>query len=207
MFKTNVQDLTGGLAKIMALAPKTYHFDVEGYPSMVFPAEIQNGLLAQEAMQVVPELVRDVDSPTPRDEEGAMWLRSPCSSRPSIQGLISYPGLCGPRANAAISVLQEQLTVLQAEVTGYLHPRGLHPKAKAVLRDTYAPVLWWKHSAACPQASYQQSLQRGHHSTTPWSVQGGMQLMASSADGKQLRTARSEHGGGAMPIRWSTTDP
>jgi hypothetical protein len=68
--KKNVQPLSGGLEKIMALKPKTYEMKTEEYKGkLALPAGKQFGLIAQEVEQVFPEIVKPVNAPAPLTEE------------------------------------------------------------------------------------------------------------------------------------------
>jgi len=70
MFKTNVEELSGGLDIINQLSPKTYNFIEDQVPGMNLPAEMQYGLIAQEIAEVVPDLVGFAASPTIIDSLG-----------------------------------------------------------------------------------------------------------------------------------------
>lgn len=55
--KTNVSDLSGALAGVMALHSVRYDWNIRDFPQMSFDGHPQIGLLAQEVEQVYPELV------------------------------------------------------------------------------------------------------------------------------------------------------
>jgi hypothetical protein len=63
-FKKNVSPMTGGLAKVMALKPKTYDMKTEEFKDkIVLPKGKQYGLIAQELETVFPELVNKTVAP------------------------------------------------------------------------------------------------------------------------------------------------
>ena len=68
--KTNINDFTGALSIITQLKPKTYNYKVDA--DLALPTEKQYGFLAQELEQVLPELVKDVETlgQTAPDKEG-----------------------------------------------------------------------------------------------------------------------------------------
>lgn len=69
-FKQNIQDVTGGLDKIMALKPRTYTFKTEEFKGkMNFDERSHIGFIAQEIEQVLPELVLDGVNAAPQTEE------------------------------------------------------------------------------------------------------------------------------------------
>jgi hypothetical protein len=64
MFKKNVRPLQGGLAKIMALKPKSYDMKVDEFKGRVrLPEGNQYGLIAQELEAILPDLVHPVTAP------------------------------------------------------------------------------------------------------------------------------------------------
>jgi hypothetical protein len=67
-FKRDIATLDGGeaLAKVMALAPRSYKYDVQRYPGMGFhPDRLSYGFIAQELKEVVPDLVMTKAIPDP----------------------------------------------------------------------------------------------------------------------------------------------
>jgi len=58
--KTNIQELSGAMGIINQLKPKTYDYKVD--TDIALPSEKQYGFLAQDIEQVLPELVKDVET-------------------------------------------------------------------------------------------------------------------------------------------------
>lgn len=58
--KTNINDFTGALSIITQLKPKTYNYKVDA--DLALPTEKQYGFLAQELEQVLPELVKEIET-------------------------------------------------------------------------------------------------------------------------------------------------
>lgn len=70
MFKKNVRPLEDGIAKIMALQPKTYEMTVGKFDNINFDEGIKYGLIAQEVEQVLPDLVSSHIAPALPQEPG-----------------------------------------------------------------------------------------------------------------------------------------
>jgi hypothetical protein len=113
MFKKNVVDYSGGLDKVLALRPKSYDTRVEEFKNEIdLPRGRQVGLIAQDLMDVMPELVTDVRSPPQlTKEEMAAGVEK--------EGLkfkaVNYTGLI-PVLIAAVQEQHALIEALQAEV-------------------------------------------------------------------------------------------
>ena len=68
--KQDIKPLTGSLASLLQLAPKTYRYDVGLHPGFNLPAGTQMGLIAQEVEKVFPTLVMDTHNPAQQDAAG-----------------------------------------------------------------------------------------------------------------------------------------
>jgi hypothetical protein len=66
--KTNIQELTDGMALLDALNPKSYEFD-QNFEGLVLPEGLQYGVMAQELATAMPNAVMDVVESN-LDEEG-----------------------------------------------------------------------------------------------------------------------------------------
>lgn len=62
-FKTNIQDMSSTLAKLMMVQPKTYEMRVNEYPALNFATGTQLGFVAQELETIFPELVENGAAP------------------------------------------------------------------------------------------------------------------------------------------------
>ena len=61
--KSNIQDYSGALNKVLQLSPKTYSFKTQDYPYMNLPEGEQIGLIAQDVQRVFPQLVQNNNHP------------------------------------------------------------------------------------------------------------------------------------------------
>jgi hypothetical protein len=115
--KENVQPLTGALAKIMQLQPKTYTFTKRPeYAHMNLPAGMQSGLVAQELEQVFPEMVVDAIHPsaeTSRGEKSGEPIRYK-----AVDQMAMIPILVQAikEQQMLIESLQKELAALKAQV-------------------------------------------------------------------------------------------
>lgn len=108
MFKTNVQDIADGLTRILQLRPKTYLMDTANYGFMGLATGVQNGLVADSAEAVIPELVREVTRPADYDSLGNMVNAAMTFKALNYNGLI-------PITIAAIKDQQGLITQLQSD--------------------------------------------------------------------------------------------
>jgi hypothetical protein len=68
--KTNINNYTGALSKVLQLIPKTYSFKTREYDFMNLPAGEQIGLIAQDVEKVFPGLVENGFHPGKSDAKG-----------------------------------------------------------------------------------------------------------------------------------------
>jgi len=71
-FKKNVRSMEGILDKIMMLQPKTFEMRTDEFPYMNLNEGTQYGLIAQELIEVFPELVSQGHHPGNENHEGAV---------------------------------------------------------------------------------------------------------------------------------------
>jgi hypothetical protein len=65
MFKTNIETLSGGLSKVMALRPKAYDMKANEFKDRIkLPSKRQFGFVAQDVAKVLPDLVNEVSVPS-----------------------------------------------------------------------------------------------------------------------------------------------
>jgi hypothetical protein len=69
-FKKNVQPLSGGLKKVMALKPKTYEMKTEEFKGVNFSKGTKYGLMAEDLAVVMPEIVHNLRGPGKKDDKG-----------------------------------------------------------------------------------------------------------------------------------------
>ncbi len=111
--KTDVQDLTGSLEKVLQLAPKTYVFDPGVHPELQLPTAPQIGMIAQELEEVIPQAVGTTTYPAQFDTLGNMI--SDGFSIKGIDYLKLVPVLVGAikEQQARIAVQDERLAQLE----------------------------------------------------------------------------------------------
>jgi hypothetical protein len=111
MLKKNIKDYSGGLAKVMALKPKSYDMKFEEFKNeMQLPKGRQIGLIAQDLQEVLPELVKDVqDPPRLTEEERKAGVKKDGQKFKAV----NYTGLI-PVLIAAIQEQQARIEALEA---------------------------------------------------------------------------------------------
>ncbi|MGB3947467.1 MAG: tail fiber domain-containing protein [Bacteroidia bacterium] len=106
-FKTNIANISDAMAIINQLQPRTFNFDVANDYGLNFPPEKQYGLVAQEVLPILPELVGTTTKGAVYDTAGVM-----------ITPAVTYKTL---NYNAFIAILmegiQEQQQRLDAQTT------------------------------------------------------------------------------------------
>lgn len=105
-FKSNIETIEG-LEVIGNLAPKSYTFDQEKYPSIRLSEGKNYGLIAQEVEKVLPELVRDIMHPAKLDKEGNVEYEAFQYKGVNYIGLIPF----------TIAAIQEQQHIIEEKET------------------------------------------------------------------------------------------
>ncbi len=135
--KDNIQELTGALAMITKLAPKTYNFKEEY--ALNLPSGKQYGLIAQDLEKVLPTLVRDVEHPgKPIVQVKKTILEQPTSSAsPKLQKRTD------DLTDASLLLLEEStepgsiIEIEEKEIVGYEEDQTL----KSVNYKALIPIL------------------------------------------------------------------
>lgn len=114
--KTNVEEVTGALERILQLAPKRYVYDRSVQPQISLPSSPQIGFIAQELQTVVPEAVGNMVFPAQYDSAGVR-----VSDEIPLLGVDHsklVPLLVGAiqEQHAANEVLRERLELQQARL-------------------------------------------------------------------------------------------
>jgi len=108
--KTDVNSISGALDGILQLAPKSYYLSNELLPGAAFDNDLAFGLIAQEAQQVFPNIVKEVAKPLIRDDEGNL-----ASQEGELLG-VAYEQLI-PILISAMQEQQAQIEALSAQVS------------------------------------------------------------------------------------------
>ncbi len=109
--KTNIQELNGALGIVSQLKPKTYDYKMDA--DIALPTEKQYGFLAQDLEQVLPELVKDVETLSDIGE-----VKEGEEAHPEVTGTIktvNYMALI-PILTEAIQEQQAAIEQQQAEI-------------------------------------------------------------------------------------------
>lgn len=108
--KTDVNSISGALDGILHLQPKSYYLSNELLPGAAFDDDLAFGLIAQEAQEVFPNIVKEVAKPLIRDDEGNLT-----SQEGELLG-VAYEQLI-PILIAAMQEQQAQIEELSAQVS------------------------------------------------------------------------------------------
>lgn len=110
-FKADIKDYENGLAKIMALKPRTYKMKVQEFKDrVVLPPGDQIGFVAQEIEAVLPELVTDAVEPSHSTGDGA-------NAQGTTYKSVNYDGII-PVLVKAMQEQQLRIETLEAELRG-----------------------------------------------------------------------------------------
>jgi hypothetical protein len=201
--KTDIEDLTGSMDRLSQLQPKSYRFRAEELGFMHLAEEPQFGFLAQDLEAVFPDLVREIHRPVEIDSTGA-------EISPAIDfKAVNYNGLI-PLLVAAVKEQQQtiegqasrldQMEQLLAECCNRPSTDGLRENTPGIpsLNDTEGDgKLRIQPNPFSESTTVYYTLERG----------GRAQLMANSADGKQLRVLQEATlEGGDYQYNWNTAD-
>ena len=222
--KENVEAITNGLERIMALQPKTYQFLTDEYDFMNLPHGPQFGLIAQEVESVIPEVVRAVHRPMEMDEDGNVL-------HPQLEFKALNYGLLIPiviaavqEQNATITDLQQQLADAQTssdELAAMQDQLMAMQQQMASMQDQLA--------ACCAGGMVPEAEPRNAEGTISGNARalaiqpnpfvgqttltytldhaGAAALMVNSADGKELRMLmQASMEAGQYQFAWNTAD-
>jgi len=213
--KTNIADLTNATAKILAIDPKTYRFNTAEYGFMGLDDSPQIGLLAQNVEAVLPELVAEVLRPAEYDSVGEMV-------RPEVRyKAVRYEGLVPVLVSAMKEQHQqaEDLRTTNAQLSGELSElRARLDRMEEKLADCCtksgddgmrkAPVEGPQDAPRLGNDMLRVQPNPFNEGTTllyDLPRGGRIQLMANSADGKQLRVLEEAvREQGSYQYEWNT---
>ena len=201
--KTNIEDVENALATILQLNPKTYEFNTTQYPHMHLAEGPQIGLLAQEVEQVVPEVVASTTFPIQYDHEGnqvseALPIKGIRYEEliPLLIGAIKEQEVVLEEQSERLDDLEEALSNCCSNMGGgEQRVTGTDGNLDVVSGNTRALTI--QPNPFSEQTTVYYTLE---HS-------GRMQLMANSADGKQLRVLHEAAlEAGQYQHEWATSD-
>lgn len=217
-FKTQVESMDGALALIDQLTTHRYAFTAEAQGWFGLPAGEQIGLIAQEVEAVLPGLVRSNSLPERVDSLGNVL-------RPAMEILgLDYTGLV-PILLAAVQEQNATITALQQQVTD-----GQAPADQLAAMQEQIALMQEQLAACCagggmlpePEQRNADGTISGNaralsinpnpfigQTTLTYTLErsGRMQLLANSADGKELRTLeQADMEAGQYTYVWNTSD-
>ncbi|MCL4283365.1 MAG: tail fiber domain-containing protein [Flavobacteriales bacterium] len=203
--KVGVEELDPGqmAAALLELQPKTYGYNVEGYPSMNLPAGVQRGLISQEVEAVFPDLVTDVIHPAQVDSAGNVIEPELHFKAMNYQGFIPVLIAGFQHQQQVLEQQRAMIADLQAKVANCCAAdQGMAPQDVPTQKDA-------------PQTG---DLQEQRLLVIPNPVAdlttleyyvphaGKVSLSVSTSDGKPLGTLREEQAEpGVYSYQWNTT--
>ncbi|MDX9750036.1 MAG: tail fiber domain-containing protein [Flavobacteriales bacterium] len=201
--KTNVQDLTGSLEKVLQLAPKTYVFQPDVHPELQLPTTPQIGMIAQELEEVIPQAVGTTAYPAQFDTLGNMM--SDGFTIKGIDYLKLVPVLVGAikEQQARITAQDDRLAQLEAALAACCTADAKATDPNDLLNGDGTPALDHTLDRLLLIAPNPFT----DHTTVHYTLErpGRAQLLVNSADGRHIAVLHE----GVMPAgahryEWST---
>ncbi|HRF82287.1 MAG TPA: tail fiber domain-containing protein [Flavobacteriales bacterium] len=200
--KENIEVLEGGLSVIAQLNPRSYDYQVDAYPHVDLPVGQQFGFLAQELEQVIPGAVKDITFPAQSDSSGQEIHPAIASKIVNTSVMIPFLVSAIQELNARNGALAAQMNDLQdAFAACCTNPDGSRMQAPT---NTTEPALEDRGDERklriVPNPFNERTtvfytLERG----------GRTQLMANSADGRELRVLQeADQAAGEHQFQWNT---
>jgi len=194
--KTDIQEMTGGLETIMHLNPKTYLFRTEEFPYLQLSSELQNGLIAQEMQEVVPNLVRSVQIPAELDSIGNEVSPAMDVLAVKYEGLIPLLISAVQEQQATIAQMQDQINHCCAAQDDAAQRGSVEQGSLPVENDLQEQRLLIIPNPVADLTTLEYYVPKA----------GKVSLQVSTSDGKPLATLREELAEvGAYNYSWNTT--
>ena len=194
--KMDIEEMTGGLEKIMQLNPKTYQFRTEEFPNLHLSTGLQNGLIAQEMQDVVPELVRSVQIPAEEDSLGNEVSPAMKILAVKYEGLIPILISAVQQQQSTIAQMQDQINNCCAAQGGMTPHGAMEQKMALQENDLQEQRLLIIPNPVADLTTLEYYVPKA----------GQVSLQVSTSDGKPLATLREELAeAGAYNYRWNTT--
>ena len=202
--KTDVQPISGALDRIMQLQPSTYNFLVAEHPAMGLPAGQQRGLIAQQAMDILPDIVSDIHIAPVVDSAGVEV--HPAATIKGINYVALVPELISAMQEQQATIAQQNARIDQLvdQVNNCCTAPG----------SGMAPQTGGENSAPLEDMLQEQRLLIIPNPVADLTrleyyvpQAGKVSLQVSNSDGKILATLREETAQeGAHNYNWNTTD-
>ncbi len=219
--KDNIQDITGGLDRVLQLEPKSYTYRASEFPQLGLSGGQHLGLLAQNVEAVLPELVKEMHRPATLDSLGNMAMPAVDVKAVDYNGLISLLIAAVREQNGVINGLQQQLVTVQQESRSTSDLRQEVEDLRSLIAGCCANGALQQGGTGQLSVEGDGSLMGNaralsiqpnpftDHTTLFYTLErsGRMQLLANSADGKQLRVlTQAQREAGQYQFEWNTTD-
>ncbi len=199
--KTNIEPLGSAMTIIGQLQPKSYLFAPSDHPDLSMPQGQQAGFLAQEVEEVLPALVSSTAILAVTDSTGQEVSPAVEYKAVNYAGMVPYLIAAMQEQNATIASQNERLAQMEEALAACCaNPTGSDQR----MRITEGDAIMGKERNLLINPNPFEG-----HTTLTYTLAktGRMQLMANSADGKQLRVlSEAQLEAGQYQYEWNTTD-
>ena len=200
--KTEIEPLENATERLVQLDPKSYLFRTEEFPSMGLPQEQQYGFMASELQEVFPEMVIETTHPASYDSSGVELTPAIPFKAVSLGGLTPVLVAAFQEQQATIADLNDRLAQMEARLDGCCSGSPSEGRSNATEQGigNSATIGNDRTLRIVPnpmqdQATIYYQLERS----------GRMQLLANSADGKELRVLKEANSeAGSYQYAWPT---
>jgi len=207
--KQNIEPLANATAMVMQLQPRSYAYRTEEYPQLHLATEPQFGFVAQELEQVLPDMVRDVFIPSETDSTGQELQGSMSVKAVKLDGILPLVVAAMKEQQMIILAQQEAMNEVQQRLDEMQHALAAccaNPDGSRMQAPTNSP------EPALDDRGDDRKLRivpnPFNESTTVYYTleRGGRtQLMANSADGRELRVLQEANlAAGDYQFQWHT---
>lgn len=199
--KTNIEPLGSAMDVIAHLQPKSYLFAPSDHPHLSMPEGQQAGFLAQEVEEVLPALVSSTSVLAIVDSSGQELSPALEYKAVNYAGMVPYLIAAMQEQSAMIASQNERLAQMEEMLAACCaSPTGSDQRIRMENNGTLAGeerLLKIQPNPFSQATTLYYTLERT----------GRMQLMANSADGKQLRVLHeASMEAGQYQLEWNTTD-
>ena len=221
--KTNIEDLDGAMDRLLMLNPKTYLFTTD-HPTMGLPTEQQYGFLAQELETVFPEMVLQTTHPASYDSLGVEIAPEIPFKAVNLAGITPMLVAALQEEHGVIHAMSTAQDAQTAEVENLrteLEEQRIRLDALEALLSSCCAAHGALQNGGGEEYHDERSLGNSDRllriAPNPFETQttvyyqlektGRMQLLANSADGKQLQVLQEANlEAGNYQYEWATGD-
>ena len=210
--KTDIEPLEGALEQIIQLQPKRYRYRTEEFPYAQLAQGEQYGLLAQELETVFPHMVSDAYWPAVVDSTGAELQAARTVKVVNLSDMIPLliAGMIEQEAMVSSQVAaMEELRAQMAEMQTALAACCANPDGGRMLDQGSTRPTELEGSGPGNEMLRIQPNPFNERTTVYYTLERGgrTQLIANSADGKELRVLQEANlEAGSYQFEWDTAD-